>query len=64
MSEPQIEELTDDDVDLVECVSFDLQWTCPKCKEDNTEYDVTTDGIVECQCDACGKKYTYYNCIY
>lgn len=64
MNDEEIEELEDEDVELEEYTSFNLYWTCKECKEENIEYDVTTDGIVECQCSACGKKYTYYNCIY
>lgn len=62
--EEEIEELSDEDVELLTITEFDLCWTCPNCKHNNCEYDVTGDGIVKCKCENCKKTYTYYNCIY
>lgn len=60
----EIEELSDEDVELETVTSFNLLWTCPKCKHDNCEYDVSGDEVVECKCENCSRTYTYYNCIY
>lgn len=60
----EIEELDDEDVEVETDVSFNLYWTCPKCKTDNCEYNIPADGRVECKCENCSKTYTYYNCIY
>lgn len=60
----EIEELDDEDVEVETDVSFNLYWTCPKCKTDNYEYNIPADGMVECKCENCSKTYTYYNCIY
>lgn len=60
----EIEELDDENVEVETDVSFNLYWTCPKCKNDNCEYNIPADGVVECKCEKCSNTYTYYNCIY
>lgn len=60
----EIEELDDEDVEVETYASFNLYWTCPKCKTDNCEYNIPADGLVECKCEKCSNIYTYYNCVY
>lgn len=60
----EIEELDDEDVEVETDVSFNLYWTCPQCQTDNCEYNIPTDGVIECKCENCSKTFTYYNCIY
>ena len=64
MSEEEIEELEDDDVEVEQCCTFDLNWICKNCGADNTEYDIPLEGNVICVCSECSKKYQYYHCIY
>lgn len=60
----KIEELEDENLEVEIETRFNLNWTCPNCKESNCEYDIPADGIVKCVCDKCFNTYKYYHCIY
>ncbi len=64
MDKEEIEELEDENAEIETETTFNLYWTCPKCKEDNVEYDIWTKSIVKCVCAKCNKKYEYYSSIY
>jgi len=51
----EIEELDDENCEIETRVEFDLNWTCSKCKEDNTEYDIPVEQLIICTCNNCGK---------
>lgn len=60
----EIEELDDENVEVETDVSCNLYWTCPKCKNNNCEYNIPAYEVVECKCEKCSSTYIYYNCIY
>lgn len=58
------EELDDKEVEIEPVTEFNLHWKCKQCNEENSEYDITLDGWVICECMNCGKRYKYYHCVY
>ena len=60
----ELEELDDDDIEIEERIETDLSWTCPNCKENNTEYNIPYEQEIICECNNCGKKYSTYYCPY
>lgn len=60
----EIEELEDENVEVEIETRFNLNWTCPNCKEENIELDIPADGTVKCVCYKCSSTYEYYHCIY
>lgn len=60
----ELEELTDEDVEIETKTQFNLYWKCKNCNEDNIQFDIPIDGKVECSCWNCDKEYIYYHCIY
>lgn len=59
-----IEELDEECCEIDERMEFDLNWTCPNCKKENTEYDISVETLIICTCENCNKKYEYYTQIY
>ena len=64
MEKEEIEELDEECCEINERMEFDLSWTCPNCKAENTEYDIPVETSLLCTCYNCKKSYTYYTQIY
>ena len=62
--EDEIEELDEECCEIDTRTEFDLNWTCPNCKEENTEYDIPVETLTICTCENCNKKYKYYTSVY
>lgn len=59
-----IEELDEEYCEIDERMEFDLNWTCPNCKKENTEYDIPVETLIICTCENCNKNYEYYTQVY
>ena len=58
--EEEIEELESENCDIERRIEFDLSWTCKKCGEENTEYDIPIEHLMIVNCGNCGKRYEYF----
>lgn len=56
-----VEELDDENCKVEPDTKFDLYWKCPNCGyDDNAEYNIDYGEAIECICEKCNKKYSYY----
>lgn len=60
----EIEELDEKCCEIDTRTEFYLNWICPNCKEENTEYDIPVETLIICICENCNKKYEYYASVY
>lgn len=59
LSKEEIEELDDEYCEVEPDTTFNLDWSCKECEEDNTEYNIPIAKEIICECSNCGKKYKY-----
>lgn len=60
----EMEELDEEYCEITTRTEFDLCWTCPNCKQENTEYGIRVETLITCTCENCNKKYEYYTQVY
>ena len=57
-------ELDEENVEIEIDTIFNLLWTCPNCKTENVEYNISPEETVKCVCEECRNEYEYYYNLY